>query len=340
MRPVARHGPSWLRTTTILLTRVPLAPRPPARSLHAFSVEAAAHPANKIQVYLSRSADALLNLSVEHHLLQVTPPDSTVLLLYVNAPAIVFGRNQNPWLEANLPGLAARGRDSPGPGPVRLVRRRSGGGTVFHDAGNVNFCVICPPAAFDRDRYAGLVVRALHALARPSTRVNARHDIVVGAGAGTFKVSGSAYKLTRLRSLHHGTCLLRSPNLDAISGLLRSPAEPFIKARGVESVRSPVRNLDLDCADFQDAVVDQFRRMHGHVHLLADFDGGALDVERIRSGYEELRSPEWTYGQTPRFTFCTHPFAEDPRPRPPLPFDVRAAPSPPSLHGDEPGISA
>ncbi|KAF4505927.1 hypothetical protein G6O67_007825 [Ophiocordyceps sinensis] len=301
---------------------------PNGRSSRAFSTEAAAHPANKTQIYLSRSADALLNLCVEYHLLQVTPPESTVLLLYVNAPTVVFGRSQNPWMEANLPLLArlARrggGHTAPALGPVQLVRRRSGGGTVFHDAGNVNFGVICPSAAFNQDRYADMVVRALHALGRPLTRVNARHDIVVDGEGGTFKVSGSAYKKTSLRSLHHGTCLLRSPNLDAISGLLRSPAEPFIKAGGIESVRSPVGNLDLECADFKAAVVEQFRRMHGESQLQADFDDGALSVEGVRSGYEEMGSPKWTYGKTTRFTFCTHPFSEDPRPRPQVPFDLK-----------------
>lgn len=308
---MAPHGDVAPSPARLRLCRAP--------SPRCLCARAAAHPANRTQVYLSRTADPLVNLSVEHHLVQTTPPDATVLLLYVNGPAVVFGRNQNPWLEADRARLAAH------PSPVHLVRRRSGGGTVFHDEGNVNFGVICPRASFDRDRYAHMVVRALGALGRPSTRVNARHDIVVDVpDAGTFKVSGSAYKLTRLRSLHHGTCLLRSPNLDAISGLLRSPAEPFVNALGVDSVRSPVRNLELDAAAFELAVVDEFRRMHGRVHLQADFDEGALAVDKIRKGYEELQSLKWVYGQTPRFTFCTHSSPEDPRPRPRLPFSVRA----------------
>ncbi|KJZ74437.1 hypothetical protein HIM_06247 [Hirsutella minnesotensis 3608] len=298
-----------------------------------FSTETASHPSNKTQIYVSRCRDPLLNLSVEHHLLQVTPSDSTVLVLYVNAPSVVFGRNQNPWLETNLARLAGIARRPGESGwrdeQVRLVRRRSGGGTVFHDGGNVNFGVICPPAVFDRDTHAEMVVRALFALGRPTTRVNARHDIVVDAPAtgndqgGTFKVSGSAYKLTRLRSLHHGTCLLRSPNLASISDLLRSPAEPFIKARGVDSVRSPVRNLDLDNADFEDAVVEQFRAMYGEAQVFEEFDADALSVDKVRAGYEELQSQKWTYGQTPHFSFSTRPHDQDPRPRPPLPFDVR-----------------
>ncbi|KAH7133132.1 hypothetical protein B0J13DRAFT_93978 [Dactylonectria estremocensis] len=308
----------------------------PSRRLTGLSViprrcftEGASHPSNKVQVYTSTSQDPFLNLSIEHHLLQNTPEDSTILILYTNAPCIVFGRNQNPWMEVNLPRLAQI-RDSPSSigwsaGPVQLVRRRSGGGTVFHDHGNVNFSVICPPAAFDRNKHAEMVVRALGALGRPNTRVNERHDIVMdvpGDAVGTFKISGSAYKLTRLRSLHHGTCLLRSPNLSSISSMLRSPAEAFIKTRGVDSVRSPVRNVEIDNAAFETAVVDEFGRMYGKFHVRERVDEEALGVANIRKGYEELQSRSWIYGQTPRFTLSTHPYEDDPRERPKLPFEL------------------
>ncbi|KAF7558449.1 hypothetical protein G7046_g5695 [Stylonectria norvegica] len=293
-----------------------------------FFTDASSHPANQTQVYRSTSRDPFVNLSIEHHLLQKTPPESTILLLYTNSPCVVFGRNQNPWMEVNLPRLAQL-RDRPTSlgwtdAPVQLVRRRSGGGTVFHDEGNVNFSIICPPAAFERNKHAEMVVRALKSLGRANTRVNERHDIVMDvAGVGTFKISGSAYKLTRLRSLHHGTCLLRSPNLSNISGMLRSPAEPFIKTRGVDSVRSPVRNVEVENEPFEEAVVEQFGRMYGGFDVEEVVGDAALDVESVRKGYDELQSRSWIYGQTPRFTFCTYPYEEDPRERPDLPFDAK-----------------
>ena len=291
-----------------------------------FSADAASHHANRTQVYVSKSHDPLVNLSVEHRLLQITPPESTVLLLYVNAPCVVFGRNQNPWLQANLRRLADIAKRPELVGwddtPVKLVRRRSGGGTVFHDLGNVNFSVICPPAVFDRDKHAEMVVRALKSLGKQRTRVNVRHDIVMDVDDSVFKVSGSAYKLTRQRSLHHGTCLLASPNLSKISGLLRSPAEPFIKGRGVESVRSPVNNLGLQNGEFIDAVVGEFADMYGAFDISSEFDDTALKDDKVMQGFRELQSREWIYGQTPQFTLCTHAFDDDPRERPELPFNV------------------
>ncbi|KAH8883031.1 hypothetical protein GQ53DRAFT_433550 [Thozetella sp. PMI_491] len=292
---------------------------------------------DRVQIYRSPFHDPYLNLSIEHHLLQKSHPDSTVLFLYVNTPCVVVGRNQNPWLEVNLRALragipaqtAGDSALSAETGPVPLVRRRSGGGTVFHDRGNVNWTVICPPAVFDRDRHAEMVVRALGRLGVQGVRVNERHDIVQDVQrsdgrSSTFKVSGSAYKLTRLRSLHHGTCLLSSPNLGRIGSLLRSPAEPYIKARGVESVRSPVRNVGVDIQGFNDAVIEEFGAMYGEVDLSGADDAVAelSEEENVKKGLAELHSPDWIYGQTPQFTFSTCPTEADERERPPMPLDI------------------
>lgn len=287
-------------------------------------------------MYISRATDPYLNLSIEHFLLQKSPPESVVLFLYTNRPCIVVGRNQNPWLEVNL-GLLGPGRSNvvdengDSEGSVLLVRRRSGGGTVFHDSGNVNYSVICPPASFDRNKHAVMVVQALRSLGVSGSRVNERHDIVLDVPGQkqtqTFKISGSAYKLTRLRSLHHGTCLLQSPNLPLVGPLLRSPAAPFIKARGVESVRSPIRNVGVqDTATFEEAVVAEFGAMYGNVDpeiiWVSDAEEALNDVPAIAKGYAELKSLDWIYTQTPQFTFSTHPTEDDPRPRPPLPDDL------------------
>jgi lipoate-protein ligase A len=306
----------------------------------------ATNPLSQYQIYTSLSNDPFLNLSIEHFLLQKSPVNSTVLFLYTNRPCVVIGRNQNPWLEADLRLLArptglskwtADGDLAPDArSPIDLVRRRSGGGAVFHDAGNVNYSVICPPAAFSRDKHAEMVVGAIRRANNGRARVNERHDIVLdqgelrpgherpghddmhrtayGSPRASLKVSGSAYKLTRQRALHHGTCLVNSPNMGRISDYLRSPARHFIKGRGTDSVRSPVGNLFPACAPdamaaFRLRVMDAFVALHGVERAALDGFGaepaaaglrhggnwvsGALaadvgDVAEIRSGVREL----------------------------------------------------
>ncbi|KAI1825442.1 hypothetical protein F4861DRAFT_200007 [Xylaria intraflava] len=234
---------------------------------------------------------------------------------------------------------------------VLLVRRRSGGGTVFHDTGNVNYGVIYPRASFHRDKYAEMVARALRGLKKipHDVRVNGRHDIVLdisrtsgeqdtNGDVETYKISGSAYKLTRTRALHHGTCLLSSPHLPFLSQLLTSPAAPYIRARGVESVRSPVRNVGISNTEFENTVVGEFKTMHEgarpdiKVEVLA-----AADVEQIpeiQAGVAQLRSQDWIYAQTPQFSFSSHSSADDPRPRPDLPADLLSSFFPTTDHAD------
>ncbi|OAA57643.1 hydroxymethylglutaryl-lyase [Niveomyces insectorum RCEF 264] len=319
----------------------------------------------RVHIVQSTGCNPFANLAVEQRLLERAHPASRLLLLYRNAPCVVIGRNQNPWAEVSLNGLIGDGTRQQQRTPVHLVRRRSGGGAVYHDAGNANWSVIGPSAGFDRDRYAHMVARALQRLGVTSARVNERHDIVIGGSCtgqkrdddddddddDVYKVSGSAYKLTRRRALHHGTCLLGA-DLAAVAGLLRAPpAAPYVLARGVASVRAAVQNVAVvpagadtahddgrnDGRDpqalFAAAVTDEFERMYGPAasHSVVDVDaaahasdGFAFDPP-LAKGYAELKTPDWLFGQTPQFTFSTQPTADDPRPRPARPPDVPPA---------------
>ncbi|KAF2018069.1 hypothetical protein BU24DRAFT_421085 [Aaosphaeria arxii CBS 175.79] len=294
------------------------------------------NPKNRVQSYLSTSDDPCLNLSIEDYILRKSPPESYILFLYTNRPCVVIGRNQNPWTEVNLSILNVadlkqsaqlKETEPPAIGNVELVRRRSGGGTVFHDEGNLNWSITCPRTDFTRDKHAEMVVRALRKLGVNRARVNERHDIVLdqgnkelpvdpedthrttytledGASPRPLKVSGSAYKLTRGRALHHATTLLASPNLHIIPQYLRSPAKPFIEAKGVESVSSPVGNIGLDDAIFRKEVQKQFGAMYAKVgEAVVDFVGDEyLNIPEIKKGYDELKTKEWILSQTPQFT--------------------------------------
>ncbi|PWY76413.1 hypothetical protein BO94DRAFT_473259 [Aspergillus sclerotioniger CBS 115572] len=364
MHPFPRAS-RWLSSPRILNPRITKAlPSIAVRWNSSFSADQfaqlASRQSSKHQIYQSLSTDPYVNLSIEHFLLEHAPADSSILFLYINRPCVVIGRNQNPWLETNLRVLHNdRGAADNNTEDALYVRRRSGGGAVFHDEGNLNYSVISPRTTFTRNKHAEMVVRALHRVGATNTSVNDRHDIVMsldGASAGEQspqprKVSGSAFKLTRYRALHHGTCLLDSPNINIIGSFLRSPARDYIKAKGVESVRSPVANVSSVFVDasipfgIQDVIAsimgefaglyqvgpDAVRRaQRAYVHdpeLYAGDDwvvgavGEAQGYEEpeIKKGIDELRSLEWKYTQTPQFLFSTYPVEEDSRERPALP---------------------
>lgn len=275
-------------------------------------------------VFQSTSTNPYHNLAIEHFLLTNSDVDSRILLFYTNRPCVVIGRNQNPWTECNLQLI----QEGLGGKPVDFVRRRSGGGTVFHDEGNLNFSVIVPnDKDFTRRRHSELVVDALNKLNQSSAEyegpediwVNDRHDITMSAmhnkGRGEFKVSGSAFKLTRGRALHHGTLLHSSPNLDNISRLLRSPGRALIEAKGVESVRSPVMNIfnvqsvqerDKLRSQIMDEITQAFLRVYDAdipVEHVGDQDCAQEVNNSIAKGVNELMTDEWRFEQTPRFEF-------------------------------------
>ncbi|KIO31047.1 hypothetical protein M407DRAFT_68553 [Tulasnella calospora MUT 4182] len=257
--------------------------------------------------YVSRSTCPYFNLALEDWIFRNTPADIPLLLLYRNSPSVIIGRNQNPWKEINQAALSRLG--------IAFVRRRSGGGTVYHDLGNTNYSIMVPRASFERRPNAELVARAVASLGPPAW-VNERNDIVVEGFKMSFwhlftcppgdYVSGSAYKIVNKRAYHHGTMLIDA-RLNQLGDLLHNTKENLI-TKGVESVRSPVQNLrrwapNLTHEAFVDAVAQEFQKTYNGSQDIHEIDKDLVDdIPGIRSVYEELQTWNWQYGQTPEFT--------------------------------------
>src|SRR5690625_788017 len=80
------------------------------------------------------NTDARMNLALDEYLIRHAHKDEDLLLFYVNAPSIIIGRHQNTVEEINADFVRENG--------IRVVRRVSGGGAVYHDLGNLNFSII------------------------------------------------------------------------------------------------------------------------------------------------------------------------------------------------------
>ncbi|KAJ3854595.1 hypothetical protein EV368DRAFT_36508 [Lentinula lateritia] len=240
-------------------------------------------------IYLSKSTNPYFNLSLEDWLFRHKAPDEPLLLLYRDDPCVVIGRNQNPWKEVNLPALRVREG-------VPFIRRRSGGGTVYHDLGNTNFSIHLPRTSFDRHMTAQIVLRAVRSLGIDAT-VNDRNDICVGKE----KISHVPQ-----RAYHHGTMLI-STQLNTLGDLLHNTKDTM-ETKGVASVRSPVRNLQqfnrgVTHKAFVDAVVHEFGKEYGVLNVQIVGEDNCKDIGYIQNGMSELPSWEWAYGQTPEFTY-------------------------------------
>jgi lipoate---protein ligase len=178
------------------------------------------------------STDASRNLALEEYVLRHRMGEDDLLLFYVNAPAIIIGRNQNTIEEIAPDVVAERG--------IQVVRRVSGGGAVYHDLGNLNFSFMTRDVSgrFNRyDRFNGPVVEVLRDLGVPA-EIGGRNDIL----AGGRKISGNAQFATPDRMFSHGTLLVHS-NLDDVTAALR-PRPGKVESKGVKSIRSRVANIN------------------------------------------------------------------------------------------------
>ncbi|PLW09677.1 hypothetical protein PCANC_22239 [Puccinia coronata f. sp. avenae] len=265
---------------------------------------------NKSVIWTSSSLDPYINLSIEEYLFRKVEVVSPILFIYRNRKSVIIGRNQNPWQEANLEELVRQG--------TLLVRRRSGGGTVYHDEGNTNYSVMLPRDQFERRVNAGLVANAVQEMGIDHVNVTDRYDVCVG----DRKVSGSAFRITSKRAYHHGTMLISS-NLAQLKGALRpTPNMNIVDSKAVGSVRSPVTSL----VDSVTSHVNHHRFVHHlsrafsrhyypsldpvpHPHVI-----GESELERnefVGAGYKELKSWNWIFGQTPQFTRLFHVQSDD-----------------------------
>ena len=237
--------------------------------------------------YQSASTDPFVNLSFENYLLEKRPPEEYTLLLWCDEPSVIIGRNQIPWFECNPQSLATQG--------IHLIRRHSGGGTVYHDFGNSNYSLMMPRAKFNRALAAQLIADALNEALGLVLHVNGRNDIYLDEA----KVSGSAYRLCRDRAYHHGT-MLRCADLSLLGSTIQPQLTRPSASLGVASVRSAVRNIGpISHADFCLIVLDYFSKRFANVHK----EPPNLPTPMAE---DELRSWEWIYGRTPRFSI-DHP---------------------------------
>ncbi len=185
-----------------------------------------------LRLLLSDSYDPWFNLAVEECIFRQMPATQRVLFLWRNADTVVIGRAQNPWKECNTRRMEED--------HVRLARRSSGGGAVFHDLGNTCFTFMAGKPEYDKTVSTAIVLAALNSLG-VTAEASGRNDLVVKTDSGDRKVSGSAYRETMDRGFHHGTLLLNA-DLSRLANYL-NPDQKKLQAKGITSVRGRVANL-------------------------------------------------------------------------------------------------
>lgn len=238
---------------------------------------------------ISPTTNAHENMAYDQLLLETLPPGAVCLFLYVNAPSVIIGQNQNPYRECDLSAMAED--------HVRLARRISGGGAVYHDLGNLNYSFHTPVQTYDPTAETEMICRTLSSFGI-SAVPSGRNDLTVDGR----KCSGSAFCRRGNRQLHHGTLLVTCDTSRMARYLHVSPQK--LQAKGVTSVHSRVCNLssfvkDLTVEGLKDALIKSFEKENGNIAPYV-FMPSQLNLHRKLCVYHA--SPSHIYGETPAFT--------------------------------------
>ena len=241
------------------------------------------------------SHNVYFNLAAEEFIFRQVADTEPCLLLWQNDNAVVIGKHQNTVEEVNL--------DFADSNHVRVARRISGGGAVYHDLGNLNYSIIDYSEAmrWDIKRMAEPVVAALRRMGI-DVEVNDRNDLLI---AGR-KISGSSQYIRRDHLLHHGT-LLFNADLDKLSRSLK-PDYDHIESRSRKSVRSPVTNIQehnpaVAIPDFIAALTEVLKESSEvNICTLTDHDSAAIN--KLRD--EKYSTWEWVHARSPAYTITKH----------------------------------
>ncbi|MBQ8769043.1 MAG: lipoate--protein ligase [Oscillospiraceae bacterium] len=245
---------------------------------------------NKTYYLETGSTDPAYNLAFEEYV-QTHRRTGNYLILWQNRNAVIIGRNQNAEEEINAAFVKAHG--------IKVIRRNTGGGAVYHDMGNLNYSFITDAADISQrsaQPFTEPVVRALKALGLDA-EASGRNDILIDGR----KVSGTAQHLIRGRILHHGTLLFES-NPEMIAGALNPDPTKF-QSKSIKSVRSRVGNIrsllraDMMLQAFWDYLKTALTADGIEPTSLSNEE--LAEIEKLQK--EKYDTWDWNFGRSPKY---------------------------------------
>lgn len=239
---------------------------------------------------LNKSVDPYYNIALEEYIFSNAIFNDDVIIIWRNDKSIYMGKNQNPYIEVahNLIEL----------NNIPLIRRISGGGTVYHDLGNINMTFIQKNKRLDEINFLDntIFMQDILKSLNLDVLISNRKDILLDGK----KISGSAQCIKGKNALYHGT-LLYEADLDSLNMFLNS--KKIIKSSATKSVRSKVTNvndyLGMTIANFLDYCVQYIKANTEEPKEIILSKEDIKNIEKLAD--TKYKSYEWTFESTPKF---------------------------------------
>ncbi|GAB6189882.1 lipoate--protein ligase [Marinitoga arctica] len=230
----------------------------------------------------SKNTNIYYNLAIEEYIINNFQND-IFIFFWKSKDSIVIGKHQNPWKEINFDNVEN----------INIARRISGGGTVFHDLGNLNYSIIAPRKILNSDIIFEIILKSLNSLSINAYK-NYKNDLMYKE----YKFSGSAFCIKKDMFLHHGTLLINS-NIKKIKKILK--INPNIETHATISKPSKVINLKeinicIDEDIIKNTIINNFSKK-----LKYKFEKVPTKYFRDKSLIKKHKSWKWIYGKTPKF---------------------------------------
>lgn len=242
----------------------------------------------------NKITDVYFNLAMEEYIFEKFKEDE-VFMLWINEPSVVIGKHQNLIEELNMKYCFEKN--------IKIARRLSGGGTVVHDFGNLNYTYITNTTgdtALDFKEFLKPMYKALLNL-NIDANISPRNDFRVEEK----KICGHSQFMRKKRVLHHG-CILFDSNLDNLRNALNVENKKII-SKSAKSVKSSVANLkeisklDYEISDFLEKLKNEILKTQENFEIYELIKEDILKIEKIKS--EKYATKDWIYGQSPKCTF-------------------------------------
>lgn len=245
------------------------------------------------------SRDPWFNLAADEYVLKYKSED--VFMLWESTECIVVGKHQLPHLEIDIINIDKEA--------VPLIRRISGGGTVYHGAGNINFSFITQETG-DKINFKKFLTPIQMYLSEYgiNAEISSKSNLTING----LKISGNAASVHHNRSLHHGT-LLFSADTQRLNLLLNRSAKNY-ESKAVISNRTEVTTIsnylteEIGFDFFNSGLkrkISEFFGIQDELSFSSDEKSKILKLSE-----EKYKTYDWNFGYSPDYQIHCNTFLQ------------------------------